>query len=105
MGRIEKKSGSGTVLPDDIVCLRAHTGNHLDIEGEVVRARWDDCGDLQTLRIEREETAGIFSGDFVFMRAHTGKHVDVGGDGGVRARWEDRGDWQRLQIENWGGRF
>jgi len=82
---------------------KAHTGNYLDVESDVVQARWEDCGVWQGLRIEKEIAGSVRSGDFVNLLAHTGNYVEVESES-VAARWNDRGDWQRLKIETFGGR-
>jgi hypothetical protein len=59
---IEKKSGSGSILPDDTVVFRAHTGNMIDVQSSFdwwpftstqARARWFDYGTWQSFRIEQ----------------------------------------------------
>ena len=39
---------------DSTVFLKTHTGKHIDVEGDTVRAWWDDRGDWQTFVIEKE---------------------------------------------------
>mmetsp|Transcript_33422 Transcript_33422/g.77624 ORF Transcript_33422/g.77624 Transcript_33422/m.77624 type:complete len:300 (-) Transcript_33422:95-994(-) len=95
------------IRPGDTVYLRAHTGRHLEVEAERVRARWDDHGDWQALVMEKsplviEDTDdSVFqSGDMVFLKAHTGHFVDIDGED-VRARWADQNHgmkWQGLVI-------
>lgn len=50
---IEKKYGSGAVMPGDTILLRAHTGKMIEVEGEAVQARWSDLGNWQSLVIEK----------------------------------------------------
>lgn len=102
--RIQKKSGiSGAVLPNDVVCFKAHSGKQLDFGDVVARATGDSCGDSQAVLIEKEVDGAMFSGDSIHLLAHTGKRVDVQ-DGVVQARWSEAGEWQRLLLENYGGR-
>jgi len=84
----------------DTICLQAHTGHYMDVEGEKVAARWQDRSLWQSFFIERLSGDGpVRSGDVIFLRGHTGAHVDVN-DGIARARWEDYGTWQGLVIES-----
>jgi len=95
------------VRPGDSVYFRAHTGRHLEVERDEVRARWDDHGDWQIFALEKsplvidDSDANAFhSGDLVFLKAHTGSFVDVDGED-VRARWADQNHgskWQGLVI-------
>merc|ERR1712196_203118 len=92
---IEKRFGSGAILPDDVVCFRSqNTGKHLDVENDVVHARWNDCGDWQAMKIEREVTDALFSGDFIHLLAHTGKRVEIDGSSHRFCRW-------RLATGSW----
>lgn len=50
---IERKDGSGAVMPGDTIFLRTHTGKMIEVEGDNVQARWDDKGRWQSLVIER----------------------------------------------------
>ena len=52
---IEKHGGGGGIITaGDQIVLRTHTGRHIDVEGENVRARLDDQGGaLQRLTIEK----------------------------------------------------
>jgi len=100
---VEKRFGSGAILPDDVVCFRAHTGLHLDVQDQAVRARFDDCGDWQAMLIQKEELGAIFSGDSIHLAAHTGKLLEVEGSI-VQARWDEPGWWQTFQMFNYGGR-
>lgn len=77
--------------------LLAHTGNRIEVEGELVRSRWSEAGAWQTFTISNYGGRVISSGDAVFLRAHTGTFVHVQ-DVAVLAKWNDRGDWQRLVI-------
>jgi len=45
--------GAGAVMPGDTIYLQAHTGKMIDIEDELVQARWLDRGLWQTLTIEK----------------------------------------------------
>jgi len=95
------------VRPGDVVYFRAHTGRHLEVEREQMRARWDDHGDWQAFAMEKsplvidDSDANTFhSGDMVFLRAHTGSFVDVDGQD-VQARWADQNHgmkWQGLVV-------
>ena len=62
------------------VFLKTHTGKHIDVEGDTVRAWWDDRGDWQKFVIEKEGVGAIVQGDTICLRAHAGKHIDVEGD-------------------------
>lgn len=93
-----ENEGGRAIFSGDRVFLKAHTGKHLDVEGEAVRARWNDHGVQQGLVIEKAEGGVLFPGDTVFLKAHTGKHIDVEGNA-VRSRWTDQGEWQSLMIE------
>jgi hypothetical protein len=73
-------------------------GKHIDVEGTVVRARWESQGDWQALVIEKEGGGSVSSGDIVYLKAHTGAHIDIL-DESVQARWTDKGSWQALTIE------
>jgi len=66
--RLEQPITSGKT-----VFLRTHFGKHIDVEGEAVRARWNDQGGWQKLKIETKEGGAIKSGKTVFLTAHTGK--------------------------------
>jgi hypothetical protein len=101
---IRKKSGSGAIVPNDVVCLRAHTGNNVDNEPgkDALQARWNECGDWQAMLIEQAVPGALQSGGPINLIVHTGKHIDVEGSE-VKARWTDRGLWQRLEIESLGG--
>merc|ERR1712036_44893 len=102
---IEKRgSTAGSIIsPDDIICFRTHTGKHIDVQDDLVQARWDDCGDWQAMRIEKEATGALFSGDSLHLIAHTGNRLEVEGIS-VGARWSEAGLWQTFIIENDGGR-
>jgi len=45
---IETKDGAGVIHAGDAVSLRAHTGKHIDVQGDAVQARWKDTGLWQT---------------------------------------------------------
>jgi len=95
-----------SIISGDIVFLktRAGKGNHVDVEGVAVQARWQSQGNWQAMTIEKEKGGSIHAGNVVFLRAHTGRHLDVT-EHQVQARWDDRGDWQAFVIEKkigWG---
>jgi len=93
-----------SIQAGDIVFLQtfAGSGEHIDVQGTAVQARWVARGDWQALTIEKQGGGTIRSGDTVFLMSHTGAYVDVEG-GSVQARWHDRGAWQGLTIEKLGG--
>jgi len=102
---IEKRWGSGAVMADDIVCLQSvHTSKHLDAQGDEIRARWNDCGEWQSMKLEKEVAGALFSGSFINLLAHTGKRIEVDPSGSVHAHWSEKGIWQTFAIENYGGR-
>jgi len=85
----------------DTVFLKTHSGvgEHVDIEGSAVQARWEARGNWQAIVIEKGHGDGsIHSGDAVFLKTHTGAHIDIVGID-VQARWNDKGGWQALVIE------
>merc|ERR1711976_577180 len=95
--RIEKEA-VGALFSGDSVHLLAHTGNHVEVDGEFVGARWPEAGAWQTFTIENYGGRIISSGDFVFLRAHTGLLLHVQ-DAAVLAMWSEYGEWQRFVIQ------
>lgn len=99
--------GSKRVHSGDVIFLKAFSGsgNAVDIEDQLVQARWADRGDWQAIVIEKKDddvhTHTVLSGDTVYLKTHTGKHIDVEGNS-VRARWSDMGTWQSFRIEKHG---
>mmetsp|Transcript_89989 Transcript_89989/g.155879 ORF Transcript_89989/g.155879 Transcript_89989/m.155879 type:complete len:652 (-) Transcript_89989:274-2229(-) len=95
--------GNG-IQSGDRVFLRVRdgTGNHIDVQGSAVQARWKSRGNWQAMTIEKENGGAINSGDTVYLKAHTGVHVDVQGET-VQARWQDHGDWQAMKIQKRSG--
>lgn len=67
----------GPVLSGGTVWLRAKDLNtHLDVEGSQVRARWNDQGAWQTIRVHgsnRRPGQALCDGDVVALQATTGK--------------------------------
>ncbi|CAJ1338284.1 unnamed protein product [Effrenium voratum] len=55
--------------------LRCHCDRHLDVEGKVVRARWNDMGEWQsiTLNAAKEPGQPLEHGDKIALQAVTGK--------------------------------
>jgi hypothetical protein len=104
---VEKAAGDdGNIFPDDIVCFKVHTGQHIDVEqgSTSVRARFDDCGLWQQMLLQRENPNAIFSGQLVYLKSvYTGRNIDVENTW-VSARWQDHGALQKLTIDNLGGR-
>ena len=103
---IEKKFGDGPIHSyDEVVLFSLYNGRHLDVEDDIVRARfYDKRGSFQKLYIEKLNVSGkegqIFSGDTINLFSdHTKKHIDVENNE-VKARFQDaRGKWQKLEIE------
>lgn len=77
---------------------RAGNGNHIDVEGTSVMARWQSHGNWQALTIQKNGGGAVHSGDIVYVQSHTGAYLDVQ-DTVVRARWAEMGDWQAMLIE------
>merc|ERR1712072_100530 len=100
---IEKRGGDGPILPNDLICFRAHTGKYVHAQDAVLRAVWNECGDWQSMQIEREVVNAVFSGHSIHLLGHTGKRIEVEGTA-VQARWAETGTWQTFTIENLGGR-
>merc|ERR1711881_758887 len=84
-----------------------------DVQGDVVQARWDDCGDWQSMLIQKEADGALFSGASIHLLAHTGKRVEVEAHTGalvdcesvtVQCRWRDWGAWQTFFIERKDGK-
>lgn len=98
----EAPPGDDEISSGDHVFLLAHTGKHIDVEGEAVRARWHDQGWFQNLKIENQDGTAIKSGDTVFFTAHTGKVLDCEKDV-VQARYTDKLDWQKFVISTAAG--
>jgi len=98
------QSNSDSIQSGDTVFLRvqAGTGNHLDVEGSAVQARWKARGHWQAIIMEKKAGGPITSGDTVYLKTHTGAHIDVQGET-VQARWEDQGDWQAMKIQKRSG--
>jgi len=89
----------------DAIFLKSFSGsgNVVDVDGQLVRARWADRGNWQSIIIENGRGEGsVQSGDMVYLKTHTGAHIDVEFDA-VKARWTDMGTWQGLRIEKPGG--
>jgi len=86
----------------DTIYLKTHTGSHIEVEEETVRARWDDQGEWQGLIIEKADGGAVYSGDTVFFRTYKNRHIDVEGQY-VHARYDDQGDWQKFVIEKSSG--
>jgi lysophospholipase L1-like esterase len=89
-----------TIQSGNVVFLKAHSGNgnHMDVQGQKVGARWQSQGSFQALTIEKANGGVVYSGDVIYLKAHTGAHVDVV-DGVVQARWADTGIWQAMTIQ------
>lgn len=82
----------------DLVFVKAHTGNYLDVDGDAVSARWEDQNHgmkWQGLVIVKHDSGPLMVGDTVYLQSHGGTYIDVQ-DSAVRARWEDEGDWPLL---------
>mmetsp|Transcript_62000 Transcript_62000/g.113757 ORF Transcript_62000/g.113757 Transcript_62000/m.113757 type:complete len:628 (-) Transcript_62000:257-2140(-) len=88
------------IISGDTVFLRTRSGNgnHVDIEGVAVRARWQSHGNWQAMTIQKDSRTAVHSGDIIYLKTHTGKHLDVL-NGVVQARFDDRGAWQAMTIE------
>jgi len=77
---------------------RSGNGNHIDVQGSAVRARWESRGNWQAMKILKKHGGSVHSGDLIYLRAHTGSQIDVTGEA-VQARFDDQGTWQALVIE------
>merc|ERR1712176_505448 len=74
--RIEKEP-AGALFSGDSITLLAHTGKHIEVQGESVGARWSERGHWQTFTIEGYGGRAIHAGDLVFIKAHTGALLNV----------------------------
>jgi len=95
-GGIGIKSGDTVFLK-----TRSGSGNHIDVEGSKVQARWQSQGNFQAIVIEKKDDQKgdtVNSGDTVYLKTHTGAHIDITGQT-VQARWHDQGQWQAMVIE------
>jgi len=82
-----EREHAGILQSGDTVYLKVHTGAHIHVQEEDVRADWNDHGSWQAMTIEKRTGSGpILADDVVCFRAHTGKHLDVVGDA-VSARF------------------
>merc|ERR1719473_1000325 len=88
------------VRSGDVIFLKTRSGkgNHIDVEGVRVRARWQSQGQWQALTIEKENGGPVYSGDVIYLKAHSGNHIDIV-NGSVQSRWSDFGLWQAMKIE------
>ncbi|CAK0843123.1 unnamed protein product [Prorocentrum cordatum] len=50
---VEKEANDGAIWPGDVVFLMAHTGKCIDVQGDVVSARWPMHGPWQAFTIEK----------------------------------------------------
>jgi hypothetical protein len=50
---VQRKDGSGPIMPGDSIFLRAHTGRFVEVSGNAVQANWWEMGEWQTLVVER----------------------------------------------------
>jgi hypothetical protein len=83
------------------IFLKSHAGSGqmLDVEDSLVRARWEEHGAWQAFLIETLKGGAISSGDVVFLKSsYTGSFLDVEGEH-VQARWSEAGTWQALTVE------
>ena len=72
-----------TIAVGSTITLRnALTGRHLDVQGEVVRARWNDPGDWQRLVLQEGEQGH----STVSLVAHTGCFLEASSTEGLVAR-------------------
>jgi len=89
----------GVIHSGEMVSLRGPSGRYLDVEHDLVRARWDHHTPQQTLVVQGGHNLTVHSGDRVFLMPALNKNfVDVEG-GAVRARWNIQGDLQVLTME------
>jgi len=95
---------SDGIQSGDIVFLtvRSGAGNHVDVQGSAVQARWKSRGSWQALIIQKTSGGVVNSGDTVYMKTHTGAFIDVQGEA-VQARWPDQGVWQSMRIQKKSG--
>merc|ERR1719478_1564380 len=97
-------AGEAGIQSGDTVFLKtlAGNGNHVDVEGTAVQARWDSQGNWQAIVIEKPNGGKVSAGDIVYLKTHTGAHIDVT-DELVQSRWQDQGEWQAMVIEKRAG--
>lgn len=67
--------GPRPALAGGVGYLRSCTNRHLDVEGTVVRARWNDMGEWQSLTMNAAKEPGqqLEHGDKIALQATTGK--------------------------------
>merc|ERR1711981_395709 len=56
---------------------RSGNGNHIDVQGSEVQARWQSQGNLQSIVIEKQNGGTVYSGDTVYLKTYSGNHIDV----------------------------
>lgn len=104
--RVElKQEGVPVNSGDDVYLKSDHTGKFVEVEGESVRARWNDQGLWQRLKVASVNGGPINSGDVIFFTAHTSKMLEVESteSNAVRARYTDHGNWQQFVIRSAAG--
>jgi len=74
------------IFSGDKVFLMTHAGTAVDIEVDVVQARWNKKGMWQQLVIENEKGGPIVQMDAVSFRSHIGPYIEVQGPKQVRAQ-------------------
>mmetsp|Transcript_81016 Transcript_81016/g.203957 ORF Transcript_81016/g.203957 Transcript_81016/m.203957 type:complete len:876 (-) Transcript_81016:418-3045(-) len=66
-------AAADTIVSNDTVFLWSHTNHTIDVDKDVARARWQNRGSWQALRIVKAGGVGaISSGELVFIKGHTG---------------------------------
>lgn len=104
-----EKEGGGSIVSHDKVNLKGFKGGYMDIQGDMVRMKFQDRSRCNGLQITKEGMVGethkagtqadIREGDRIFFRGgDRTTYLDIEGQD-VRARWPDEGKWQVLIIE------
>lgn len=94
----DSKVVRGVIHSGEMISLRAPSGRYLDVEHNLVRARWDHHTPQQTFVVQGGDLT-VHAGDRVFLTPALNRNfIDVQG-GAVRARWNVQGDLQALTLE------
>lgn len=72
-------SEANAVQPGDVVFLKDQLGLLVDVEAELVQARWPLRGTWQALVLEKAGDGPISSGDSVFLRTWSGSYIRADG--------------------------
>eukprot|EP00931_Biecheleriopsis_adriatica_P116546 TRINITY_DN92180_c0_g1_i1.p1 TRINITY_DN92180_c0_g1~~TRINITY_DN92180_c0_g1_i1.p1 ORF type:complete len:1238 (+),score=243.82 TRINITY_DN92180_c0_g1_i1:25-3738(+) len=68
--------GSRLAIAGGVAYLKCHSSGHIDVEGQKVRARWNDMGEWQSITLNaasRKPGAPLEHGDSLALQAVTGK--------------------------------